>query len=178
MPASTKRRKPSRKKLDHATLPARERREDRALRAAACAAFHIFTASRRHNPNRPENYVTSVCHLLYALLRAGFPRVLPVPKSWNRSGISEAENRFDKRFAEELARIERQATGKRRPTQPNTVTQALGMLPRARAGMGPLRAENFFSNLPPGFRPIHELMSVGIELAWLRERYKHLTKPK
>lgn len=170
--------KPSHSTLDQAALPARTRQEERALSAAACAAFHIFAAARKHNPDRPENYITSVCHLLYALLRAAFPRILPVPKSWNRSSISEAENRFDERFAKELARIERQADSKRRPTQPNVVARAIGMLPRARAGNGPSRAKSLFSNLPPGFRPIHQLMSAGIELAWLRERFNRRTNPQ
>ncbi len=158
MTKSTKRRKPAQSSVTQTALPVRTRNEEWAIRAAACAAFQILSLARRHNPDRPENYITTVCHLLYALLRAGFPRTLPVPKAWNRSSISDAEKRFDDQFAEELTQIERQVKAKRRPTQPQTVTRAIAMLPRARSGNGPLRAKSIFSHLPPAFQPIHRLM--------------------
>lgn len=165
------RQKPNRWNVVQAALPVRPRKEERAIRAAACAAFNIFSLARKHNLGRPENYVTAVCHVLFALLRAGFPREIPVPRALNRSSVSEAERRFGDRFTVELTRLERQSKAGRRPTQPDIVTQAMAMLPRARGGKGPQQAKSILSNLPPDFRPIHKLMSAGIELAWLRERF-------
>lgn len=147
------------------------RDSNRVVRAAACAAFEIFTNCRKYNQGHLDNYLTCVSHVLYGIIRAGAPGEVPVPKNIHRSTVSDAEKRFFDLASVHLKRIERQATSGRRPVQPKIVTQAMSMLPSSRSGEGPQRAKQLLANLPPGLLPIHKLLSEGLQLLTLRESY-------
>lgn len=147
-------------------------RRDRAVRAAAIAAYRICSNCKKHNPDRLGVYLSCALHLVYAVIRLAAPRDVPVPDTINRSTISKADKRFTNLIHEEYAKLERQAKAKRRPTQPAIVSEAMQMLPFARGGRGSKKFNKFIERVPAHLRPIHELMCHGLELILLRERWR------
>jgi hypothetical protein len=141
------------------------------IRAAGCAAYEIFSNCKKYNPNNQSSYLSCVFHLLFIIIRSGAPREVPVPNDVNRSTISDAQSRFVEGIEERLRFFEEQAKWKRRPVQPKIVTQAMGMIPSARSGRGPQKAKALLAQIPEWLKPIHRLLSNGIELLWLRERF-------
>lgn len=140
------------------------RRRDRAVRAGAIAAYRVLTNSARYNSARFEIYLSTALNLLFAIIRAGAPRKVPVSEKINRSAISKSEARFWEYFEEALAKLEWQAQRKLRPTQPKIVSTAMSMLPSARGGRGQKKYQLFDKSVPPHLRPIQELMVKGLEL--------------
>lgn len=141
------------------------------IRAAGCAAYEIFSKCKKYNPNNPNSYLGCVLNVLYTIIRSGAPREVPVPKGVNRSTISGTQKLFIETFEERMVFFDRQADSKRRPIQPKVVTQAMGMIPSARLGRGPEKAKALLAQLPEGLKPIHVLLSNGIEFLWLRDRF-------
>ncbi len=147
------------------------RADKRTVRAAGCAAYEVFVKCKKYNPNNFQNYLGCVLNVLYTIIRSGAPREIPVPKGVNRSTISDTQSRFFKVFGERKAFFDRQANEKLRPAQPRIVTQAMSMLPSARSGRGPQKAKALLAQIPAGLKPIHVLLSNGLEFLMARERF-------
>lgn len=148
----------------------------RVTRATAIAAEEIFTNCARHNPTRPENYLSCVYQVLFAIVRKGAPRDVPIPAELNHSSINRSQQRFFTLADQKLRSLERQAIAGRRPTQSKLVSEAMGMLPSARGGRGSLKFLRFLKSTPTSLQPILSLMSEGIQLLIFRDCFRRRHK--
>lgn len=144
------------------------------VRATALAAADMLMRCKKANPNRPENLSACALNILYMVLRGAACGMLPIPRGFSRSAVTDSEARFNNSLEKNLQNLIWRKNNKIRPPKNDIVDKAMRMLPSARGGQGPQIAEGFLRSVPSHLFWIRSLLSHGIELLCAQDIWRKL----